>query len=140
MSTSPKFPLPEEVLAALRSGNKIEAIKLLRQVAGGLGLKEAKDLLDQISRASGKPQTPASRPSSNNGRAQSSASPASSAGSRSQAAVDKFAAIVAKTRDGGSRTAPGRSPGEVPDHAFPSWLLVLIAIAALVGFFYFGKG
>ena len=37
--------LPGDVLDALRSGNKIEAIKRLRE-ATGLGLKEAKDLIE----------------------------------------------------------------------------------------------
>jgi ribosomal protein L7/L12 len=37
--------LPTEALAALQTGNKVEAIKLVR-AARGLGLKEAKDLVD----------------------------------------------------------------------------------------------
>src|SRR5262245_17299284 len=41
--------LPPEVTAALITGNKIEAIKLLRQ-ATGLGLKAAKDRLDAAAR------------------------------------------------------------------------------------------
>ena len=44
MST-PSDPLPPDVLNALERGNKIEAIKLLRQKTG-LGLKESKDLID----------------------------------------------------------------------------------------------
>ena len=38
-------PLPANVLDALQAGNKIEAIRLLRE-ATGLGLKEAKDWVD----------------------------------------------------------------------------------------------
>ena len=38
-------PLPADVIAALQRGNKIEAIKRLRQ-ASGLGLKEAKDAVE----------------------------------------------------------------------------------------------
>jgi hypothetical protein len=38
-------PLPAEAVAALERGNKIEAIKLVRQ-AHGIGLKEAKDAVD----------------------------------------------------------------------------------------------
>ena len=37
--------MPAEVLEAVVRGNKIEAIKLLR-AARGLGLKEAKDIVD----------------------------------------------------------------------------------------------
>ncbi len=41
----PNEPLPVNVADALRRGNKIEAIKLLRQQTG-LGLKEAKDAIE----------------------------------------------------------------------------------------------
>lgn len=41
-----KDPLPANVQAALERGSAIEAVKLLRK-ATGLGLKEAKDLIDQ---------------------------------------------------------------------------------------------
>ena len=44
--------LPAQVLAELARGNKIEAIKLLRQ-ASGLGLKEAKDAIDAADSSSG---------------------------------------------------------------------------------------
>ena len=37
--------LPAQVLAALERGQKIEAIKLLRELRG-LGLKEAKDIVE----------------------------------------------------------------------------------------------
>lgn len=46
MSFSHSDPLPINVQAALESGNTLEAIKLLRE-ATGLGLKEAKDFIDQ---------------------------------------------------------------------------------------------
>lgn len=39
--------VPGDVLAALQRGDKIEAIKLLR-TARGIGLKEAKDAVDEI--------------------------------------------------------------------------------------------
>jgi hypothetical protein len=39
-------PLPAEVRAALEKGHWVEAIKLLR-ASGGMGLKEAKDLIDR---------------------------------------------------------------------------------------------
>ena len=43
--TNDTNPLPENVVEALRQGQTIEAIKLLR-LATGLGLKEAKDAVD----------------------------------------------------------------------------------------------
>ena len=42
---TPNLPLPPKVLEALRRGQMIEAIKLLR-ASTGLGLKEAKDWVD----------------------------------------------------------------------------------------------
>jgi ribosomal protein L7/L12 len=42
---STQSPLPETAIAALHRGNKIEAIKLVRE-ASGLGLKEAKDAVE----------------------------------------------------------------------------------------------
>lgn len=44
--------LPAEVLEAIRQGRKIEAIKLLREETG-LGLANAKVLVDRASRAHG---------------------------------------------------------------------------------------
>ena len=43
--------LPAHVIDAVRRGNKIEAIKLLREHAG-IGLKEAKDAVDAFERSS----------------------------------------------------------------------------------------
>lgn len=42
--------VPDEVLAHIRAGNHIEAIKALRS-ASGLGLKEAKDVVDMMAKA-----------------------------------------------------------------------------------------
>lgn len=44
-TSPPNTPLPPDVIDALQRGNKIEAIKHLRQHTG-LGLKESKDLVD----------------------------------------------------------------------------------------------
>ena len=45
-SSGSPVELPTEALSALQAGNKIEAIKLVR-VAAGLGLKDAKDLVER---------------------------------------------------------------------------------------------
>jgi ribosomal protein L7/L12 len=42
----PASPLPEAAIAALEAGNKLEAIRILRE-ATGLGLKEAKDAVER---------------------------------------------------------------------------------------------
>jgi hypothetical protein len=46
-STSHNDELPADIEAALRGGNKIAAIKLLR-TAKGIGLKDAKDEIDRF--------------------------------------------------------------------------------------------
>lgn len=55
--------LPADVLAALREGNKIEAIRLLREHTG-LGLKEAKDAVDAWGGASAPRLSPGEQPRS----------------------------------------------------------------------------
>ena len=43
----PTVGVPEEVLAQVRAGNKVEAISLLRELTGR-GLKESHELIDEI--------------------------------------------------------------------------------------------
>ena len=45
----PTVGVPEEVLAKVRAGSKIEAIKLYRDLTGR-GLKESHDLIEEIDR------------------------------------------------------------------------------------------
>lgn len=59
----PRPPLPPEVLDALRRGQPLEAIKRLR-AAGGLGLREAKQLVD-AHRAGQAAESTAARPVAN---------------------------------------------------------------------------
>jgi ribosomal protein L7/L12 len=47
---SASFTLPREAIDALGGGNKIEAIKIIRE-ATGIGLAEAKSMVDEIERA-----------------------------------------------------------------------------------------
>lgn len=56
--------LEPEVLTALNNGRKIEAIKLLR-AKRGLGLKEAKELVDSYSLANGIADTTVNKTSGN---------------------------------------------------------------------------
>ena len=55
--------LPPQVIEALKRGNKIEAIKLLRE-AMRLGLAEAKSVVDALDAISGSTPTPAPKPQS----------------------------------------------------------------------------
>ena len=43
----PTVGVPEEVLAQVRAGNKVEAIKLYRDLTGS-GLRESHELIDEI--------------------------------------------------------------------------------------------
>jgi hypothetical protein len=45
----PTVGVPEEVLAQVRAGNKVEAIKLYRELTGR-GLKESHELIEEIDR------------------------------------------------------------------------------------------
>lgn len=56
MGTTPPS-LPPEVVAAIESGRAIEAIKLLRQ-STGLGLAEAKSVVDHYVRSRNMPEAP----------------------------------------------------------------------------------
>jgi Ribosomal protein L7/L12 C-terminal domain len=48
----PYASVPLDIVQALRAGRKIEAIKLYRQ-ASGVGLKEAKDYVEEVERRAG---------------------------------------------------------------------------------------
>jgi hypothetical protein len=48
----PYASVPLDIVQALRNGKKIEAIKLYRQ-ASGIGLKEAKDFVEEVERRAG---------------------------------------------------------------------------------------
>ena len=57
--SDPRKSLPVDVLVEFLKGNKVEAIKLLRE-ATGLGLKEAKDAIDRHGRTTASDATRAS--------------------------------------------------------------------------------
>jgi len=64
---SDKGALSPGARAALARGNKIEAIKLVRE-EHGLGLKEAKDLVDAYAAANPPPRSPVTRVGESRGR------------------------------------------------------------------------
>lgn len=68
VSLNDNHPLSDAVMRAVGNGNKIEAIKLLREQTG-LGLKEAKDAIDTLpySSISNKGKSPIETPRSGNG-------------------------------------------------------------------------
>jgi hypothetical protein len=102
--------LPPEVVDALRRGNKIEAIKLLRE-AIGVGLAEAKGLVDHHEAGGG--ARPAGKP----------------AAARPAAARPVHAPTPAPRRD-------GLSPGEEPRSSNPATVIAVILFAALALWLY----
>ena len=105
--TVPGYRPSPEVAAALARGNKIEAIKLVRQDTG-LGLAEAKDLVEALAR---QPAVTAAR--------------------------EKVTAAWSETvQAGGSGTTPmPLAPGEqgrTPRTAL--WVVVAVVVAAVLGY------
>lgn len=100
MATQAEAPLhvPDAVRQALAEGNKIEAIRLLRDHEG-LGLKEAKDRAEAIE--------------------QSMAGPASI---------------------GMGAVAPGLSPGQQPSGGMGNWIVVAVVVAIAVGAYLWMRG
>lgn len=86
------FALPAEVRAALARGNKIEAIRLLRE-ATGLGLKDAKDRIDAA--AEGAQRNASGQP---------------------------------------GRAGQGLSPGEQPRQGAATWVVLLVVVALVLGY------
>ena len=101
-----QFTLPPQAVDALRRGNKIEAIKLLRQ-ASGLGLAEAKGIIDRLDTG-----------------AHASAKPVA-------AAMTAHPARPAHPLQSGQTT--GLSPGEVPRGAGGAFGTVILVAAAAAG-------
>ena len=104
MTSSQRPSFPPEVLAALKRGNKIEAVKLLRQAAK-VGLAEAKSAVDGLERARASVPPKAAAPRS----------PASTHAYQSKAAEPHLL------------RRPGLSPGEVPrESSGAGWIILLL--------------
>ncbi|SRR5260221_5080852 len=101
--------LPPDVIDALNKGRLIEAIKLLR-TGNGIGLKEAKDIIDSHIRRAGAPVG-------------------------SQVAKDAAAASQRRMIADHS-TASGYSPGEVPRGQNFAWVIMVLVAAAFLGFYF----
>lgn len=115
----PQSQLPPDVLEALRKGNKIEAIKLLREKMK-VGLAEAKNVVDSLERHAGHHEMHGDQPhdhADHHPRIPHSTTPASPP-------------IVVH---------PGLSPGEQPRRAGGMGFLILIAVA-VVGWVYWKFG
>ena len=139
--------LSEKVIDALKRGKTIEAIKLLR-ASSGLGLAEAKHLLEEYVRSKSSPASPAAT-SASPVVAPPSVTDALRRGNKIEAiklmrehtglgmkdakdAVDALEATV-------SGTLSTLSPGEVPRSGGKfMWVIILVAIA-VAGYFLLGN-
>ena len=140
----PTDPLPDSVLGALQRGNSIEAIKLLRE-STGLGLKEAKDRIDE--HLSGRttplatPVSPSSLPPTvhtalhqgNKIEAIRLLRQATGLGLKeAKDTIDSF--------QSGNRIEPRKlSPGEVAKSGIGIWLVAALAALALLAYYFFGR-
>jgi hypothetical protein len=103
-----KITLPLEVLGALRAGNKIEAIKLMREKTG-IGLAEASALVDAYNRLQGGSGT----------------------------AKTTITKRVGMQHVPGAARGPGLSPGEEPRSSAPWQVIAAIAVAIVAGLLWF---
>ena len=134
-------PLPQDVRDALATGNTVEAIKRLR-TATGLGLKEAKDLIDRHLRPPSSPgagfAAPAGLPTAVIG--------ALAAGNKIEAIRlyrQHYGVGLKEAKDAvdaagitASREAGGLSPGEQPRSGRSTWLVVAVAIAGALAYYF----
>lgn len=137
----PANPLPANVLDALRRGNTIEAIKLLRE-SSGLGLKEAKDIIDAHLHGNPAPVVAAAP-----------ASPLPSAVVAALQRGDKIEAIKLLREQSGLGLKEAKdvieasqrkadalvgmgSPGAVQASGNVVWLVLAVAFAALAGYYF----
>jgi ribosomal protein L7/L12 len=136
---TPETPLPPNVQAALKRGNALEAIKLLR-AATGLGLKEAKDIIDGHPHDA-KHQPIASAPDSLPAHVVA----ALQRGQKIEAirllreATGlglKEAKDVVESAQGGSAGEARRAPGEVPRSRATAWVLACLAVAGGLAYYF----
>jgi hypothetical protein len=136
--------LPAEIVDALRRGDLITAIKLLRS-AKGLGLKEAKDFLDMVRRGgagtggsanSSGPQQPEFRVQPRSGKLDVIGLLRGRAGLARKEPAD--------TPDGRRQPrqarADGLAPGEVPPENSLPWWIAAAVIAGLAAYYFFSGG
>lgn len=147
-------PIPQAVLDALQRGEVIKAIKLLR-TATGLGLKEAKDIVDAYERGRVVEVTSAPPASQAFGAATQTAgaTPENVIAALRRGSKIEAIALMRQQTGLGLREAKeavdameqrfgivpdGLSPGEVPRAGAGTWtLVILILVAAAVAWYFF---
>jgi ribosomal protein L7/L12 len=137
-------PLPADVVDALQRGNTIGAIKLLR-ASTGLGLKEAKDVIDGYLQGSSR-LLPSQAPAAS---LPAAAASALQQGNKIEAirllreqtglGLKEAKNAIDASMEGGQPADSGPSPGEVPRTGGFYWWLVAAGLAA-VGAYYLLRG
>lgn len=142
--SNPADHLPADVLAALQRGNTIEAIKLLR-AATGVGLREAKERVDAHLRGIPSPMEEAEFPAPS--ALPSSVTEALQRGNKFEAikrlreqtglGLKEAKEAVEALQPTGQAIGIGQgSPGEVARKGSGIWWLVVLALAALAGYYF----
>jgi ribosomal protein L7/L12 len=142
--TLPSDSLPANVLAALQQGNSIEAIKLLRE-ATGLGLKDAKDVIDHHRRGSSRPRATVasmltlpfvvSSALRQGNKIEAIRLLREKAGLGLKEAKDAVESFESESKGEEGQ----RSPGEVPKSGGGFWLLAVLAAVVLLGYYLFAR-
>ena len=116
----PRLQLPEKVVEALKAGNAVLAVKLLRELKG-IGLKEARDILvamrDRL-------------PGADRQGLQDS-----------KGAIDRIVpSLPARTRASGSKRPMGLAPGEVRRTDGVFWRVIVGIALTLLAYWYLSDG
>ena len=119
MANPPRPQFPPGVLEALKAGNKIEAIRLLRD-ATKMGLTEAKAMVEMLDKAKGMI-----------GVAQAVANVAQGARPATIAKPVKPVKMRAAPAPAFPARRPGLSPGEVPRESSSAWGIVVLVLIGL---------
>jgi hypothetical protein len=123
---TPPDSLPPEVIEALKLGKPIEAIKRLRK-STGLGLAEAKSVIDAFASGNTAYQTPSAKKA----RRRRDSEPAAASVPPQTSHPHQYDPPPERLMP----TRGGLGQGEVPRSNAAFWLVVFLAIVALVGFF-----
>jgi len=120
--------LPPDVVQALKLGRPVEAIKRLRK--SGIGLAEAKALVDAFSSGKTAYQSPGAKPMARQQKARKE--PTFPAGRPPESHSVRHEIIPPPVQPAFSRAGLGQ--GEVPNSNAPFWWVVFLLIVALVGY------
>jgi len=159
MQNAPRsgHPLPPDVQAALDAGQMIEAIKRLR-AATGLGLKEAKDLIDAHQRGEPVSLAAPAVPPLGSFHVPDAVRQALAEGNKIEAirllrdheglglkeAKERADAIEQSMAEpasiGMGAGTPGLSPGQQPSGGAGSWIVVAVVVVIAVGAYFWMRG